>query len=141
MNQNPARGECEYKMNEKKKTNWKKITVKNTISFVDLSQMYGRAEFTFCPVFKHGKCDTIYIQALQQEREDKFFVLELKDYKINCLHIESWSYKGIEAPRIWRQFWCKEHKCLTNEVYVPPKTSKIVFGLNFGNTLTVRFEE
>jgi len=123
-----------------KTTNTKpeKITIKDTISYEPIHKDYGRAEFVFCPIFKEGIMKRLYIYALQQERKIRRWILKI-DIPVTTFHIESWAHK-TNPPHIWREFWCKQHKTISHEVYVPDNTNKITFSYFFGNSLSIRFE-
>lgn len=101
---------------------------------------FGRAEFILCPVFKRGYMQKLFIYRKQQG-ESGAFVLDVAKVcpRVSQFMVETWTHK-TEAPRIWKNFWCKEHKCISFEVYVPPLTRKMVFNFHFGDTLSIRME-
>lgn len=116
---------------------YKKIKSTDKIQYISIHPNFGRAEFQMCPVFKNGYMQKLYIMALQQERKDRFWVLGVEK-KINQFSITSWIYK-TDAPYIWKEFWCKEHKTICHTTYVPNDTNVIRFEYNFGNALEIRF--
>lgn len=80
-------------------------------------QSYGRAEFSFCPVWVRGKLKCVYIYHLQQRDIEFYYRWDL--HGRDSLNIDSWTHKGIEAPRTWLHYYCQEHKCAGFRVYVP----------------------
>jgi hypothetical protein len=118
----------------------KELELKDKIQYKPLHPSYGRAEFVFCPVFKYGKMKELFIFRRQQD-EDENYHLDLKKLgfkKTICFDITSWSHK-TDDPHIWRNPYCKEHKCLAFWVYVPNNTDTIEFEYHFGEELTIRF--
>lgn len=119
------------------------ITIDDTISYNWKHEHYGRAEFTFCPVFNVdengvGVLKELYIQARQQERE----VIGWKftpEIPVEELQFSSWTHK-TEHPFCWMHRWCKHHKTLMHMIYVPPNTNQISFRYHFGDHLTIQFE-
>jgi hypothetical protein len=104
--------------------------------FVLLTHNLGRAEFTFCPVWKRGKVSEVFIYPRQQENIDYF-------YHVACgysdsFQVSSWSHKGVENPKIWLHFWCKDHKCMSMHVYPPNSTDRL--RVETGSTLSIYFE-
>ena len=116
------------------------ITVKDRISFVGLTKVFGRAEFTFCPVFKAGKMVKLFITAHQQERSDSGNWVFDCEIPITEFMIESWTHKTT-PPRIWFEQWCNVHKTIAHTVYVPDNTDEIKFSYHFGNQLSIRFQK
>lgn len=105
----------------------KEINVLSIIKYKEVHAEYGRAEFTFCPVFKRGYLHKLWIYRKQQGYAEGFVFNVSKEYpRINQFAIESWMHK-TEHPKIWQNGWCKEHKCVLFDVYVPRSTSRIVF--------------
>lgn len=94
------------------------------IQFDDMHPMYGRAEFQICPIFKYGKLKKVIIYRVQQETNE---IYEIKAQGQKEFQICSWQHKGVDNPNIWREFWCKEHKTICHEVYVPKDTNTIEF--------------
>lgn len=119
------------------------IGLEDIIKFKDLDTEYGRGEFVFCPVFRNGRMEELYITAVQQNRTDTRWKLRLEgDIKIFC--IQSWGLSSSEAklkvPWVWREWWCKDHKAIAHEVYVPDGANTLSFDLHFGDTLDIKFE-
>ena len=99
----------------------------------------GRAEFQFCPVWKRGIMVELLIYRAQQRDKTKAYRLPLAE----AGRVTTFSFDARvehERPRPWRMFWCKEHKNVTYEVYVPSGTDQIKFRPHFGNSLDVYFE-
>jgi len=117
------------------------LTLQDKITYIGITHNLGRAEFQICPKFTRGKLTDLYIYRRQQENRESYHI----NIKVNCAWakittflIDAWTHR-TEPPRIWRNFWCKEHKTICFEVYVPPETDTIEFDENFGDTLTIRF--
>lgn len=123
--------------NMKQKTKTIKIT--DTIPYQPIHPQYGRAEFQICPVYKNGYIKQVHIYRQQQTTNETYILHIDKGIKINTFSITAWTHK-TEPPSIWRESWCKDHKTITHEVYVPDNTNKISFAYHFGNTLDIRFE-
>lgn len=95
------------------------------LSYNAMSKKYGRAEFGFCIVRnKQGIITQIFIHAIQQDREDKFWkvepVIETKSFAFN-----SFTHKGVDRPWAWQYSWCEDHMALNVRVYVPTGTDHI----------------
>jgi len=117
------------------------ITLDSKIDYKAKHPSFGRAEFQICPVFKRGYIRELFIYRKQQEARTFYHLdleSELEGSRINVFSITAWSHE-TDYPRIWRNFWCKEHKTISFEVYVPDNTDTIEFSFHFGNTLDVRF--
>lgn len=114
------------------------INLDSQISYKDMHQSYGRAEFEFCPVIKNGKITDLFIVPRQQEREEKGWHLDLSKLRCSCINFVSW-IQYHENPNIWNEYWCKIHKALTHRIYVPKNTQIIEFDYHFGDSLSVRF--
>lgn len=126
-----------------KKTKRKIIQIKlsDKIKYKPITQRLGRAEFVICPIFKYGYLREIFIYRVQQETSEIYHLdleKELNGSRINVFHITSWTHKRDE-PSIWQNFWCKKHKTISFEIYVPNNTNMIEFDFHFGNDLTIRF--
>lgn len=118
----------------------KQINLDTKIKYVPVTENLGRAEFLFCPVFKYGKMRKLFIFRLQQKNREHY-CLDLEKIGLKnttTFDITSWSHKK-DLPVIWRNFWCKEHKTISFEVYVPNNTDTIEFAYHFGDSLTIRF--
>ncbi len=120
----------------------KEITFNDKIFFIWLTKMYGRAEFQFCPVFKRGIMTDLYIYRRQQPQEpEQGYHIDLsKDphWKIDCFSLESEIY--FDKPDTWRNFWCKEHKTISFETYVPSETKFIQFE-GFSDNIRIQFRK
>lgn len=118
----------------------KEINVLSIIKYKDVHPTYGRAEFTFCPVFKRGYLHKLWIYRKQQGEPGGFVFDVYKEYpRINQFAIKAWIHK-TESPRIWQNGWCKEHNCVQFDVYVPKNTSRIVFSFMSG-CMSIRMED
>lgn len=106
---------------KKKLLKQKEIKSNEKIFFTPRTEDYGCAEFVICPVFKYSRLKEVFIYPRQQPDAKEFFHIG----KLNCdsFQIMSWTYKGTESPRIWRNYYCKEHKCVSFDVYPPKDTN------------------
>ena len=75
---------------------------------------YGQAWFIFCPIWKRGKIQEVFIYPRAQ-KVDYFYHANL--YGRNDFSVQSWV--GLDHPYTWIHGWCKEHKCSNFGVYVP----------------------
>ena len=107
----------------------KKVKITNDvfIPFEAMHKSYGRAEFVICPVLKRGKIVQVSIFPRQQERKD-YFVWE---GKVEGLGFSG--YEGLDAPKIWRTFYCKEHNCNSIELYVPNDAKYLWITVSLGS--------
>jgi hypothetical protein len=105
--------------------------------FVPMTKNYGRAEFTFCPVWIRRKLQEVFIYPRQQENIDYFY--RVKSGYSDSFQVSSWSYKGFENPKIWLHFYCKDHKCMSMNVYPPHGCDSL--RVNTGSTLAIYFEK
>ena len=100
----------------------------------------GRAEFVFCPVWKRGVMRELLIYRAQQRDKQRAYRLPLADAgRVTVFSFRAWGHRGIEEPRPWRMGWCKEHKGVSYEVYVPSGTDRLTFSPHFGNSLDIHF--
>jgi len=120
-----------------------KISLDDKIYYTPVTEMWGRAEFDICPVFKRGYLRQIHIIRRQQETKEEF-VLDL-ERELNPSRIREFSITseyGVEKPlpKIWRNFWCIVHKTISFSVYVPVDTNTIKFTPHFFlNSLDIIF--
>lgn len=103
------------------------------VPFKAMTKEYGRAEFTFCPVYKRGKLKEIHISPQQQPDAKENFVIH-NTYS-DSFQITSFDYK--EPPRPWLYMWCAEHKCPAFRVYVPDDVK--AFQVHKLTTMEIRF--
>ena len=105
-----------------------------TIRFAPMHKDYGHAEFDICPVFKYGKLKRVFVYRRQQGTNEAY---EIEAQNQKEFSISTWEHKGFDIPRIWRNWWCEDHKTITFSVYVPKQTNIIefsslsTFGINF----------
>ena len=107
---------------------------KDKVRFIPSDKDYGVAEFLFCPVWKNGKIKELLIYPLQQKNIKHY-------YKIKCdssesLSISSWTHLGIEEPKIWLIYYCKEHKTVEFRTYVPKNSNYFEFSVLSMNSIT-----
>ena len=125
----------------KRKEKIVELCLNSKIKYTYRTPHLGRAEFEICPVFKRGYIEKVYIYRAQQYEEQSAYVLDLKKLglrRTNTFDITAWGHLTDE-PRVWRNYWCKEHKAICFETYVPNGTDIIEFDYHFGNSLTIRF--
>jgi hypothetical protein len=119
-----------------------KLKPKDKIKFVPITERWGRAEFEICPVFKYGYLREIWIVPRQQEIHDTRYLLEIpKEFKTREFSITAWTHKNIDLPDIWRNFWCKEHKTICFETYVPNNTNVLTFEIYHLTGVNLRFDK
>lgn len=104
--------------------------------FVWKTDRWGVAEFSVCPVYKYGKLKEFHMYSIQQE-EDIHYVYKF-DYAPLDFSISSWTHKGISTPRIWINYWCKEHKCASFRFYVPESD---FFTVNVLSNFSINFDK
>lgn len=102
-------------MSEKKLTE-KVLQDGDIVEFEGFSEKYGCAEFVVCAKYERGKLKNLYLYPAQQENVKHFYRIE--GYKgMLDWSIRAWTHKGMEEPRIWIHFWCKEHKAPAFRIY------------------------
>lgn len=97
----------------------------DTIPFIEYTQRLGRAEFIICPVYKYGCLNEVFIYRKQQEEIKDFYHWKSLGRVKRELNFSS--FDGLSDAKIWRTFFCKEHKTNSIELYVPIESSKILF--------------
>jgi hypothetical protein len=115
----------------------KELTDGGVVEFVSSTYNDGRAEFTFCPVWKRGKITELFIYPRQQKRKDPAECWHIQCGFSASLTIGSWTHRGIDEPRVWMHFWCKEHKTQSCHVYVPANAD--CFEVRMGSSLGIYF--
>jgi hypothetical protein len=114
----------------------KELSDGDMVAFSSATQKYGHAEFTFCPVWKRRKLDALYIFRRQQENVACSYVIR-SGYS-TALAVGSWTHQGVTEPRIWRHWWCRDHKCMAFDCYVPINSDR--FTVRVGSDISVYFE-
>jgi hypothetical protein len=81
----------------------------------------GRAEFVFCAIFKRGRLDKMFISRKQQRNDDRYYF---------CEGLNSESFRFVQEGSmyslpIWRTAFCKDHKSVRFDVYVPTNTKRL----------------
>jgi len=97
----------------------------DVIKYNDMHPKYGKAEFAICPIFKYGKLKKVLIYPRQQETDVYYY--EIECHNQTDFQLLSWTHKGYENPWTWMYFYCKEHKCLAMNTYVPLGTDTLSF--------------
>src|ERR1700730_7741227 len=77
---------------------------------------YGRAEFEICAIFKRRKIVELFIYPRQQDVNYYYHYKPENPYSISISYT---GYQGLDQPKIWYQYWCKEHKTICTRLYVP----------------------
>jgi hypothetical protein len=104
------------------------------LPFVARTENLGTAEFVICPIWKRNKLVKLHIYPKQQELMDYYYVWE--GYGRHSLQFSG--YQGLQDPKIWYSYFCKEHKCLSLRLYVPPESSYIWFTV-YSDNITIGF--
>jgi hypothetical protein len=87
----------------------------------------GRAEFRVCLKFKKGMTCEFWVYPVQTHLTDCWhWVGNYYDFTVNAYH-------GLKSEGAWLFYYCKEHKCISFNVYAPPE-SKFVSIDNNGLT-------
>lgn len=117
----------------------KEITTEDKIPYEWMTTIYGHAEFVICPVFKYGRLTDIYLYRRQQVEYNGYHIDLLKEKP--TLRMDEFLLEGrpTNTPVIWRNWWCKEHKAVAFDTYVPKNTNTIRFDAYGGNSLRVQF--
>lgn len=92
-----------------------------SVPFIWGTKDFGRAEFQLCAEHERNKIVGFYVYHLQQENIKYYW--HYSNLLYNGLGIHS--YQELTAPEVWMTQWCKEHKSLLLELYVPPKSKFI----------------
>jgi hypothetical protein len=106
------------------------------VRFTAMDSSLGRAEFRFCPIWKRGKIQSLFIYHIQQRDVESYYRID-SGYS-TALRIGSWTHKGIEEAHPWLHFWCKDHKCMSFRAYVPPRSTN--FRVSVVSTLAIDFD-
>jgi len=122
----------------------KELTDGDVVTFV-ATKNYGRAEFAFCPVWKRRKLDALYIYQdryrrfprKQQDNAECSYVVR-SGYSDGLAVLSSWTHRGVEEPRAWLYWWCREHKCMSFNCYAPANSDR--FTVHLGSTMGIYFE-
>lgn len=94
----------------------------------------GHAEFVICPVYKRGKLKEVFIYP-QQQHNIKYYYHYKLPYTPYAWGVDS--YNSDDPVNIWMWFWCKEHKCMSLELYVPKYAN--YFSVEMLSFFTIRF--
>jgi len=84
----------------------------------------GRAEFKICQIYKRGKLIEYFVYPFQQQMQEYFWhwVGESEDFTIN-------SFEGLGNSWMWLSHWCKTHKTVAMNLYVP--NNAVYLNLNY----------
>lgn len=96
----------------------------------------GTAEFSFCPQWHRGKIKAVHICPLQQRDQTERWRID-SGYATG-FSVQSWTNRGVDIPRPWIWFWCKEHRCMGMRVYVPRNSSQ--FLVRTGSDVSIYFD-
>jgi len=107
------------------------------LKYIPFTENLGRAEFTFCPVFKRGRLVEFYIDPLQQEITEAYKI-SFPTAASKIIHIYIDSYVE-DTHRHWMSGWCEEHKTMFLRYYVPRDSNLLEITPAFGDTLRISF--
>lgn len=93
----------------------------------------GRAEFTVCVRWSRGRIREMWLYPRQQKRYEQGW--HFPRLSSDSLGIGSWNHKGLDDPKVWRMWWCKEHRCMATEFYVPNYSNEL--DIIAGSTLSI----
>jgi hypothetical protein len=108
----------------------------DVVEFVPLTANWGLAEFQICAPVLRGRITDVFIYPLQQATTGKIYWRIKPTSSTDTLFVNAWTHKGMDAPRIWNHRWCREHKCLSMAVYVPPQAHRFEVRLGMGVWVT-----
>ena len=108
------------------------IELGESITYVPRTKEYGCAEFSICLIFKRGHIRGCYIYPIQQVTNTYYRVTIPDTLKLRIIYFSS---HYPDEPRIWRTWWCKEHKCHALEFYVPKEGNSFTVNCSMGDTL------
>lgn len=100
-----------------KQLNQVEIEDRFCIPFVNKTDNLGRAEFILCPLYKRGKVVELFIYRRQQQNVTEYYHWEHTGRGVGEMTIQS--FGDLPDPKVWRTFYCKEHKTQSLELYVP----------------------
>jgi hypothetical protein len=106
------------------------------VPFTASTPRYGNAEFIICAPYRRGILRELFIYPAQQPDAKQYFYVPLT-YKPLHWSIHSWTHKGIEEPRIWMHFWCKEHIAGAMRLYAPRQAKN--FSVHMLSNLSIIF--
>lgn len=110
----------------------------DVVEFVPMTEKYGRAEFIVCATYSRGKFKQLHVYPAQQEDAKHFYTIT-PAYSPQDWSVSSWTHKGIEEPRAWINWWCKEHKGPACRVYVPKNSTR--FQVSVLSNLSLNFDK
>ena len=113
-----------------------KIKDDDFLEFVWATQNLGRAEFTICPIWKRGKLVALYIYPRQQKDICYYYYWEGNGKAFYTIS----SYGGLQDPKVWQMFYCKEHKTQSFHLYVPVESKYLWFSV-FSDNITIGFTQ
>lgn len=112
----------------------KEIFEYEKIDFEWLTKDLGHAEFVLCPVYNRKKViSKLYIYPKQQKDQKYFFVIKNKNsdnsgLNLGCLLINN----ELQHTNVWTTYYCKEHKTMALQLYVPKFSKQLHVSFNLG---------
>lgn len=97
----------------------------------------GRAEFDFCVKWKNGKIKEVYIFHRQQHNIEYYYKIEVGF--ATTLQFSSRTFKGIQEPKLWYINYCKKHKAINHQIYVPSNSNQ--FTISLGSIFKIDFDK
>jgi phenylpropionate dioxygenase-like ring-hydroxylating dioxygenase large terminal subunit len=107
----------------------KRVELKDgdVVFFTPRTDNYGTAEFEICPVWKRKKLSEVWIYPAQQPDKKEYYHISV-GYSAS-FGANSWTHKGIVAPKVWMFFWCAEHKTTAMRLYVPHNSNCFIVSI------------
>jgi hypothetical protein len=117
---------------------WEQIEVEDIliVPVVEMTKRAGRAAFQVCTKFRYGVMDEYWIYPSQQPEQ----VGHCWHWKRPGPYRSGWetfgfsSYHGLPYSGPWRASWCRVHRAVLMDVYVPNGTKFVRidgYGLGF----------
>lgn len=130
-------------MKQPAKTRGAKLSLKelrngDEIHFTPITKEYGRAEFSFCPVWEDGRFLELWIYPLTLPDAKQRWVVRAAGRQ--AFMVNSWIHKGMGLPWHWIFYWCEEHKCMAFRSYAPDEATKFTVHM-IGNDLSIYFDK
>jgi len=113
----------------------KELNTGDKIIFIPSTINFGRAEFAICPISKRGFIKELFIYRKQQEDKSFYHFVPFSPMR----HLWFSSYQGLDEVYIWQMVWCKDHKCLSIQLYVPIGSHQLSVSQAFGTTIHFEF--
>lgn len=109
----------------------------DVVKFEPRTARYGSAEFIICVTLQRGVPKCFHVEPAQQPAATHCYEIPLL-YRPTSWSISAWTHKGIDEPRIWVHWWCKEHKGPAMRVYAPRQSHQ--FTVSMLSTFGIYFD-